>query len=195
VPGVLAALITVWPLIRPADRDKVANAIRYLARYLVRTGSTDDRGVLTWPPASVRNPDRMPKRRQAWCYGAPGVAWQLAEAGRVLNDPEMRAYGIASITSLCQAWDDDYYLTPRQDSSWLGFCHGAAGILAVTRAFGHKLGLGHADRLAQHLSHLLSREAASIHDLASADIHVEGWQTPLGLGALEEVRHRGLGAG
>ncbi len=206
VPGVLAALVAAWPLARSADRDSVAAAIGDLARYLIRASATDGRGVLTWAPASGLRLAGTTPRRQAWCYGTPGVAWQLAEAGRVLDDHDLRACAIASITSLCEAWDDDYYLTPEPVSSRLGFCHGAAGILAVARAFSRDLGLASAGGLAQHLSRLLRSEAGSISELARADLTLlsgatgvlavqldqaapaGSWQLPLGLGASGEVR-------
>ncbi len=202
-PGVLAALVAAWPLARPGDRDSVAAAIGALASYLLRTSATDSRGVLTWPPASGQERQGTTPRRQAWCYGAPGVAWQLAEAGRVLGDREMRACAAASIISLCEAWDDDYYLVPGPASARLGFCHGAAGILAVARLFGRGLGLAQADRLAEHLAGLLGREAGRVRDLANEDLTLlsgaagalavqlapavpaPGWQLPIGLGAPE----------
>ncbi len=200
VPGVLAALVAAWPLTRAADRDAVAAAVGTVARYLARIAAADSRGVLTWAPASGQQLAGRSSRRQAWCYGAPGIAWQLAEAGRVLDDQELRARAVASFASLCAAWDDDYYLAPQPGSSRLAFCHGAAGTVAVARAFSGNLGLATAGLLAEHLSDLLSREAASVRELARADLtflsggtgilavqlaRCGAWQLPLGLGGLD----------
>jgi hypothetical protein len=169
-PGVLAALLAAWPVVRAGERDMLATAIGRIADYLVKVGIKDSRGVLTWPPSSRWRPNAdLTASRQAWCYGAPGVAWQLAEAGRVLADPGLAQYGVSSMDSLCRAWDDDYYLPSEPDGSRWAFCHGAAGILATARAFGAHTGLAGADRLARHLADVLTQDEAHIRDLAARD--------------------------
>lgn len=167
-PGILAALIAAWPLLAESDRDCAATAIRNLTSYLLSAHSRDDRGVLSWSRASGEDRTRA-QHRQAWCYGTPGVAWQLTEAGRVVGDAEPAAFGVAAMASLCDAWDDDYYLDDAPGAR-LALCHGAAGIVAIADAFAIHAGLEPAARLADHLAAVLHASIGKIHRLAEADL-------------------------
>lgn len=177
VPGVLAALVAAWPLLPSASRPAAAQAIRRVARWLVRHGCRYGE-VHGWPFAvggSVAGGGHGPSsstqwRRQAWCYGTPGVAWQIAEAGRVLADGELREVGVAAMASLCVAWDDDYHLDASTTSDRLAFCHGAAGVLAVSDAFALHCGLLVAGRLADHLAALVARRLPEVGELARRDL-------------------------
>jgi hypothetical protein len=170
VPGVLAALVTARTRMSPAWHDQLDQAIGRLARHLCRAAYRDGRGVVGWPPGSQNPGDRPPGggRRQAWCYGTPGVAWQLTEAGRVLGQDELREFGISAMTSLCDAWDDEYYLDTDTPANRLAFCHGLAGQIAVARAFGTSA----ASALAEHLTTVLTNELPAVARLSTTDLSV-----------------------
>ncbi|GAB2923733.1 hypothetical protein GCM10027280_08520 [Micromonospora polyrhachis] len=151
VPGILAALVAAHPVVCGAERDEVTEVVARLAGHLCRSAIRDGRGVLTWRRGSDETAATTDPRRQAWCYGAPGVAWQLAEAARVLDDPTVSEVARFSMASLCAAWDDDYYLRAESADAQLSLCHGAPGSYAVARAFADHDGLAGAGTLAEHL--------------------------------------------
>jgi hypothetical protein len=181
-----------------------AEAIGRVAAYLVRHGRRGERGIVCWPFAaapsepsaaapsepSAAAPSEplvaaphadgpsaaMQWRRQAWCYGTPGVAWQLTEAGHVLGDAGLRDFGLAAMASLCAAWDDDH-LDTTSASDRLAFCHGAAGVLAVADAFALHTGLEPANRLAEHLQALLLAELSGVADLAEENLSLPSGAT------------------
>lgn len=104
-------------------------AIREAAHWLLRW-RTD--GIATWPPhVTGRELDTgvaapVPGRRDAWCYGIPGISRALALAGQAIGDPALTEAAQAAISSLttrpnCQ-WDVD---GPT-------LCHGYAGALQST---------------------------------------------------------------
>jgi hypothetical protein len=183
IPGVLAALIGAWPMLAGADRDRAAQAIRRVAAYLVRHARYDTRRVISWPfvtprdappspspdRSTIRPPADAPLHRQAWCYGTPGIAWQLAEAGRLLQDPLLSGLGAQAMASLAQGWDDDFYLDKGLPGR-LGFCHGAAGVLAIADAFALHAGLEPARRLAGHLAALIHEHLPRVAHYAKSDL-------------------------
>ena len=166
--GVLAALLAARPVLDGAERDQVADAVAAIARHLSAATYRDVRGVLSWPHASIDGPSDSPPQRQGWCYGTPGVAWQLTEAGRALDDRGLVALGEAAMDSLSAAWDDEYYLRPRVPTDQLALCHGAAGVLAVARAF-DRARQERTSSLADHLDTLLRNRIADVDRLADTD--------------------------
>jgi lantibiotic biosynthesis protein len=68
-------------------------------------------------------------RRDAWCYGAPGIGRALILAGGALADPRLSTVGDAAITSLSERPADLW------DVEGPTLCHGYAGVLqsATTR--------------------------------------------------------------
>lgn len=183
IPGVLAALVAAWPRLAPADQQAAAAAIRRITAYLVRHARGDSRGVIGWPFATPRargmrggQADDEPSAaaelsRQAWCYGTPGVAWQLAEAGRILQDADLIGFATTAMTSLAAAWDDDHYLGHLAGGR-LTFCHGAAGVLALADAFALHTGLMSARRLAGHLAGFLVQRLPAVARLAATNLTV-----------------------
>jgi lantibiotic biosynthesis protein len=183
IPGVLAALIAAWPLLTGTDRELAAAAVRRTAAYLIRHAHLDTRGVISWPfvtppdltplpgrdRSTVRPPDDAPLHRQAWCYGTPGIAWQLAEAGRLLEDRGLSDFAAAAMASLAAAWADDFYLD-NDLRSQLGFCHGAAGVLAIADAFALHTGLEPARRLADYLAAFLIERLDGVTQRARLDL-------------------------
>jgi len=223
VPGVLAALIAAHRRAGPAADPEVTASIGRIAAFLVRHGRRGEGGMVCWPFATDRpssgpapkptEPDPEPTEpdtergepsawmeghRQAWCYGTPGIAWQLAEAGDVLGDAALRDFGIMAMASLCDAWDDGH-LDTNGTSGRLAICHGAAGVLAIADAFALHTGLEPAKRLAEHLHELLLAELDRVAELAETNLslpvgatgilavlcgrepHRRGWLSTLGL--------------
>ncbi|MGH3931302.1 MAG: lanthionine synthetase C family protein [Pseudonocardiaceae bacterium] len=120
-------------------------AIREAAHWLLRW-RTDD--IATWPPhitgteldTGVAAP--MPGRRDAWCYGIPGISRSIALAGQAIGDPALTEAAQAAITSL----------TTRPSCQWdvegPTLCHGYAGALqstATNRAAQSVMDLFHPD--------------------------------------------------
>jgi hypothetical protein len=167
--GVLAALLAARPVLDGAEQDQMTDAVAAIARHLREATYQDVRGVISWPHASIDGPSDSPPQRQGWCYGTPGVAWQLTEAGRALDDRGLVELGEAAMDSLCAAWDDEYYLRPRVPTDQLALCHGAAGVLAVARAFDRAGPEPASSSLADHLNALLHRRIADVDRLADAD--------------------------
>lgn len=62
-------------------------------------------------------------RRDAWCYGAPGIGRALILAGSALADPRLTAIGDAAIASLSDRPVDLW------DVEGPTLCHGYAGVL------------------------------------------------------------------
>jgi hypothetical protein len=65
-------------------------------------------------------------RRDAWCYGAPGIGRALILAGSALADPRLSTAGDAAIASLSERPAD------LRDVEGPTLCHGYAGILQST---------------------------------------------------------------
>jgi lantibiotic biosynthesis protein len=160
VPGVLAALVAASPLVAGQHQGDHLMIVRRLADYLIGEAFTDDRSVITWWPGSENSSAETPAeraiRRQAWCYGTPGVAWQLFTAGRLLGDIEMAGFAAEAMSSLCLAWDDDFYLRDGSRTAQLTICHGAPGTMAVARLFAKYAALPEAASLADHLDQALT---------------------------------------
>ena len=156
--GVLAALLAAWPLVADPDRVPVARAIRRLATQLVAH-------------------DRRDARPAAWCQGTPGIAWQLAEAGRVLGDAGLRGHALRAMGSVADGWDDDVHLGAGTPGDRLAFCHGAAGVLAIADAFALHTGLEPARRLADHLHDLATAEVRRLAELAAGDLSMRAGAT------------------
>lgn len=63
-----------------------------------------------------------PGRRDAWCYGAPGISRALILAGSALADPQLTTAGVAAIASLSERPADLW------DVEGPALCHGYAGV-------------------------------------------------------------------
>jgi lantibiotic biosynthesis protein len=168
--GVLAALIATLPHLGGEHRTPALRAIRRVCDFLVAHVRQDRHGATSWPMTDGTDVSQPPTESylQAWCYGTPGVAWQLAEAGRVLGDRELREFGRAAMASLATAWTDDRYLGATPTGRY-AFCHGAAGVLAVADAFAIHTDLAPARQLADHLAALLVAALPTIADGAMTD--------------------------
>jgi hypothetical protein len=97
---------------------------------LVETG-TPDGGRLEAP--DVRSAPDGPSRC-AWCYGSPGVARALWLAGEALHRDDYRKLAISALEAVFRR-----PVAVRRIGSPT-FCHGVAGLLAITLRFAHDLG-------------------------------------------------------
>ncbi|MEE1823874.1 hypothetical protein PUR61_16990 [Streptomyces sp. BE20] len=87
----------------------------------------------SWPPyvssddlLQAPNPAQLavaPGRRDAWCYGAPGVAAALHHAGRALGDPSLTRQARKTLDALAARPAETW------DTTGPGLCHGTAGVL------------------------------------------------------------------
>jgi hypothetical protein len=108
-----------------------ADAIRTAAGWLLqwRTGGS-------WPPqvtaddlAGTSTGASTRGRRDAWCYGAPGIGASLLAAGRALADPDLIGAARSAIDALAARADG-------WDTEGPTVCHGSAGVLLCAKAAG-----------------------------------------------------------
>ncbi|MCQ0021760.1 hypothetical protein M4914_01410 [Streptomyces somaliensis DSM 40738] len=153
--GVAAALTAAVRHTGPAAGD----ALRRVAAWLEGQAYEDDRGLRTWPGAGLDGgtPPRGAVPRQAWCYGAPGVAWALWDAADALGDTGAANRAAAVFTRLADRYDEGFHLSGDGPADLLGLCHGAAGVLAVADAFARHARHAGAARLRERLAALLRR--------------------------------------
>ncbi|MFE1579064.1 lanthionine synthetase LanC family protein [Streptomyces fradiae] len=151
--GVATALAAAVRHTGPAAAD----ALRRVAAWLEAQEYEDERGVRTWPGAGLdgRTPPRTAVPRQAWCYGAPGVAWALWDAADALGDGAAADRAVEVFTRLADRYDEDFHLYGDGPADVLGLCHGAGGVLAVADAFARHAGHAGAARLRDRLAALL----------------------------------------
>ncbi|MFJ8695429.1 lanthionine synthetase LanC family protein [Streptomyces roseolilacinus] len=175
VAGVTAALTAAVRHTGPAAGD----ALRRAARWLEAQAYEDDRGLRTWPGAGLdgRTPPRDAVPRQAWCYGAPGVAWALWDAADALGDTGAADRAAAVFTRLADRYDEGFHLCGDGPADVLGLCHGAAGVLVVADAFARYAGHAGAAGLRERLTALLRER------LPGALVPPSGWSAELLTGA------------
>lgn len=153
--GVAAALAAAVRHAGPGAGD----ALRRVVAWLEGQVYEDARGLRTWPGAGLdgRAPPRGAVPRQAWCYGAPGVAWALWDAADALGDTGAADRAAAVFTRLADRYDEGFHLSGDGPADVLGLCHGAAGVLAVADAFARHARHAGAARLRERLASLLRR--------------------------------------
>jgi hypothetical protein len=168
VAGVTIALkAAVERGLRPAGRLRAALA--RTSDWLVAQSYVDARGLRTWAPAGLdgREPP-SPTGRQAWCYGTPGIAWSLWESGRVLDRKDLKDFAQRAMASFCARFEPSFHLDS-EPIARLGFCHGAAGTLAVVDCFAKHARSRPAAGLARKLDRLLGAHLDLIVRLAPKD--------------------------
>ncbi len=151
---------------------KYEAALRRSCAWLVKQAYVDSRGIRTVPIAGLdgAEPPIQASRRQAWCYGTPGVAWSLWEAGQVLGDHSLRSFAEEAMDTFCRNFDIGFHIDPGAPSDALGFCHGVAGILAVTDCFERHAGHTSAAELAIRLEEFLFANITGIRTLATENM-------------------------
>ena len=140
IPGPLAVLSLALRagVDLPGLPDAVARTAAWLAAH-----RTDDPSGPGWPnavplpgPAGATAPVPAGPARAAWCYGGPGVAAALRLAGDALG-PAGAGYHDLAVAALSAA------LARPVGEAGPGsptFCHGRAGLLAVTSTFARATG-------------------------------------------------------
>lgn len=170
VAGVAAALRHA--VVSCPDGAGYRPALARACGWLAREAFIDARGLITWPPAGregAGGPGEV-YQRQAWCYGAPGVAWTLWDAGVALADPDLRELAEEAMRLFCRRFDPDRYLDPADGDGTLAVCHGAAGTLAVVDAFIRHAGLAEAGPLRAELRSYLAERTSQVTALAERDV-------------------------
>lgn len=120
-----AASTAGWEV--PSQTEAIKTAAEWLLRWR-------EPGTWTWPPhVTGRALDQQehqptPGRRDAWCYGTPGISRALALAGRALHDETLTTAAGQAIRSVTQRPAYDW------DTEGPTLCHGTSGILACTTA-------------------------------------------------------------
>jgi hypothetical protein len=139
VVGPLALLSTAhttgWTV--PDQLTAIKTAADWLTRW-------HDPAARTWPPHITGNDldhqelQPVAGRRDAWCYGTPGISRALALAGHALNNTTLADTAENAIRSLAQR--------PAQQWDVTGptLCHGTAGILTSAIAAGEESTREHA---------------------------------------------------
>ncbi|MFF2618766.1 lanthionine synthetase C family protein [Kitasatospora sp. NPDC058046] len=117
------------------EQDK---AIATAAHWLVSRAAPGP----SWPPYIsgdnlAQTPDSVrltavPGRRDAWCYGAPGIAAALHHTGRALADPTLTALAREAFDTLAHRPPATW------DTTGPGLCHGSAGILQAATRLNHR---------------------------------------------------------
>jgi hypothetical protein len=154
------------------DGSNYRPALRRACDWLAEEAFLADRDFITWPPVG-RDGARasgVADRRQAWCYGTPGVAWTLWDAGRVLGDASLQVLGEEAMRSFCRVFDADFSFHIHDTSEELAICHGAAGTLSVADAFARYAALREAAELRDYLDAYLLDRVDQIADIARTDM-------------------------
>ncbi len=165
-PSTGAASTPEWDTALPAWRQPCGMPLKHLKTaiafrpplrracdWLAEQAFLADGDFITWPAvgrdgAKATGPA---DRRQAWCYGTPGVAWTLWDAGRVLSDDSLQLLGAEAMRSFCRVFDTDFSFPIDDIAEELAVCHGVAGTLAVADAFARYASLQEAALLRDEL--------------------------------------------
>ena len=144
VPGILVFLALAHDA--GVDVPGLPQAISRTADWLCANRFDDERGV-NWPtavpliaadtglrgapaPSAPDGPSRC-----AWCYGSPGIARALWLAGQALDRDDYRDLAIDAMQAVF------HRPVPERRIGSPTFCHGVAGLLAITLRFANETGL------------------------------------------------------
>jgi class I lanthipeptide synthase len=134
IPGPLAAMSLAR--IEGVTVDGLEEAIDRLTTWLL-DHRADDRWGINWPSAvaleeyqgRAPHPATRQPSRSAWCYGSPGISRALYLAGQALGRREYCDAAIDAIRAVLAR-----PVGARMTDSPT-FCHGIAGLLAITNRF------------------------------------------------------------
>ncbi len=125
IPGIIGALLRVSPRGAPLH-DRITKMVRPVLRFLLSMRSHGAEKS-EFPSSMIIGKKSEFPSRLAWCYGDPGVASVLLDAGMFLNDPQI----------LEEALEVGVLAAKRvlSRSELLGhcLCHGMAGLLVIFR--------------------------------------------------------------
>jgi hypothetical protein len=155
VAGIIAALATA--LRHTGATPDLTGALERATGWLAAQAYRDARGVPSWPGAGLDGvpPPAEAARRQAWCYGTPGVAWALFDAAEALGDRTAARRAADAFTALADRFDPAFHLHGARPEDLTGLCHGAAGVLAIADSFHRHARLPAAIALREQLVRLL----------------------------------------
>ncbi|MCR5640689.1 MAG: lanthionine synthetase C family protein [Lachnospiraceae bacterium] len=134
IAGVLGLLAKACKrgIVRPGQMDAIKRIMEYYDRFKI---FEDDRYIwkgqmgieeLEAIDAGAENPvDGDFFRRDAWCYGAPGICYGLLQATDVVADGKTRQMAMETMKKALQHRDAIYSPT---------YCHGYAGLLQIAKA-------------------------------------------------------------
>jgi lantibiotic biosynthesis protein len=152
IPGPLAALSLAWKAGYRISGQR--EAIEQLSRWIVAHQVQDMWGI-NWPNgvslAESRSPElwsQLQPTRAAWCYGAPGIASALWQAGDALEDEALHSIAVESIEAVLRR-----PLCTRDIGSPT-ICHGIAGLLAICLRFAH---VSQSALIKEHVTHLTNQ--------------------------------------
>ena len=166
LPGVLSALSLLhtagW---RSSD---LRPTISRLSSYLMAVTTPDSFGP-SWPTGIAVDthgrdlPPAESPARTAWCYGAPGIALSLLQAGEALDEPALRTTAVAALAASLRRVQDRPLLSAT-------FCHGSAGLLALAGTFRGHLGRSAYDSTVATLCHDVLAGCSEDHALVVQDV-------------------------
>jgi hypothetical protein len=141
IPGILAYLALVRKMeLDHVPRERLEQAIITSADWLCKNRADDTWGV-NWPTAvaltnsgTEGDPTQAGPSRSAWCYGAPGVARSLWLAGEAVGRSEYSNLALAAMEGVFRR------PVPARMIDSPTFCHGIAGLLAITLRFARDTG-------------------------------------------------------
>ncbi|WP_082526870.1 lanthionine synthetase LanC family protein [Kitasatospora sp. MBT63] len=139
----------------PDQEQAIATAAHWLLNWAAPGPS--------WPPyvsgddlAQLPDAERLaaaPGRRDAWCYGTPGIATALHHTGRALADPVLLALARSALDALARRPPATW------DTTGPGLCHGSAGVLEVAVRLDHR---PLADAAARHTANTFHKAGSDI---------------------------------
>lgn len=112
---------------RSGQKEAVQRIVDFYAAYRMREENRDIwKGQITFEEIRDKKPNsRNLVRRDAWCYGSPGISYSLIRAGLALNDKTLTDYGLENLKATIP--DIRGIFSPT-------FCHGYAGIYQILNA-------------------------------------------------------------
>ncbi|SDX29223.1 Lanthionine synthetase C-like protein [Marininema mesophilum] len=160
IPGPLVLLSLAS--LRGYRVDGQLEAIQRMSDWLVKRAYQDRYGVLwsdriRFEEEVSRKPSQKYFSREAWCYGAPGVARSLYLAGMALGDEELKKLAIQAVKSS--------FMRPEELSKLESatFCHGKSGILQIllrmAKDTGEEIFVKHAELMAKEIIDMFQGES------------------------------------
>ena len=179
--GIVGPIAALTAYLRNNEADGLAaEAVQLATAWLMAETREDSRGILTWPPGRIEKKTTMPtNRRQAWCYGAPGNAFVLWDAGNLLCDTGTQSFAVDVFRRYAMAFDPVFHLDDHPLER-LAICHGAAGIMLIADAFARNVGIKQGQDLADAMEAYLLSMWPSLPSQAALNPTLQGG----GLGVL-----------
>lgn len=112
--------------------DNQIEAIEAISSWLQKNKTEFDQSGPLWPSRFGLNFDRNNQVetlsqhcRDAWCYGAPGIALSLYQASKALKSDRLRRNAIEVLIGVCKRF------RVKKNLECVTFCHGLAGLLTM----------------------------------------------------------------